>query len=81
MRSDLKPPSSRTTDDKTSENIPMTQPPKNLGAITLPTEYTTEAPSNTEASTEQSAVTKPPNGNSPKGTSTIKDSMFSYFVK
>lgn len=81
MRSDLKPPSSRTTDDKTSKNISMTQLPENLGAITLPTEETMEAPTSTEASTEQPTVTKPPNGNSPKGASTIKDSMFSYFVK
>uniref|UniRef100_K1PAJ5 Plasminogen n=1 Tax=Magallana gigas TaxID=29159 RepID=K1PAJ5_MAGGI len=34
---------------------------------------TTEAPTNTEASTEKPSVTRPPNGNSPKGASTIKD--------
>lgn len=81
LRSDLKPPSSRTRDDMTSQNIPMTQLPENLGAITLPTEETTEAPTNTEASTEKPSVTRPPNGNSPKGASTIKDSMFFYSVK
>lgn len=65
----------------TSQNIPMTQLPENLGAITLPTKETMEAPTNTEASTEKPSVTRPWNGNSPKGASTIKDSMFFYFVK
>lgn len=81
LRSDVKPPSSRTTDDLTRENIPMTQPPENFETTTFPSEEITEVTTSRETSTEQPSVTKLPTGNSPKGTSTIKDSMFFYFVK